>query len=247
MRGKMQFPKANTSPSVKTITWVCLLYIIEQCWRESLDAKTSLSCPTTLAHVLNEKVMALKRCQHHETAIFRCGLETVKKPCRIPWIALVFHASGSEVSSGIFSIWRKSQWRLVDGGPCPLTPHFKERGGILHKPSEHLESPQLPPTCPWYIQQTGSETHSESFFFIIIIISSNSSFLVKQMCSLIRTIFYHITSHCLSVFFQRGNNVVNGECFRGYQSNHPVNMSDGADHNKTLVISLLILPHQMAD
>lgn len=59
---KNQFPKANTSHSVKTITWVCLFYIIERCWRESLDAKTSLSCLTTLAHVLNEKVMALKRC-----------------------------------------------------------------------------------------------------------------------------------------------------------------------------------------
>lgn len=94
MQGKIQFPKANTSPSVKTITRVCLFYIIEQCWRESLDAKTSLSCLTTLAHVLNEKVMALKRCQHHKTAIFRCGLETVKNPCCNPWITLVFHLRG---------------------------------------------------------------------------------------------------------------------------------------------------------
>lgn len=163
----MQFPKANTSPSVKTITWVCLLYIIEQCWRESLDAKTSLSCLTTLAHVLNEKVMALKRCQHHETAIFRCGLETVKKPCRIPWIALVFHASGGEVSSGIFSIWRKSQWRLVDGGPCPLTPHFKERTGILHKPLNILN----PPSSHQRVRGTFNKRavrHIQSPFFFLL-------------------------------------------------------------------------------
>lgn len=178
MWGKMQFPKANTSPSVKTITWVCLLYIIEQCWRESLDAKTSLSCLTTLAHVLNEKVMALKRCQHHKTAIFRCGLETVKKPCCIPWIALVFHASGGEVSSGIFLSSEKKAGRLVDGGPCPLTPHFKERSGILHKPLNILNPPA--PTNVSTVHNKRAVRPIQSPFFII---SPNSGFLVKQMGS----------------------------------------------------------------
>lgn len=124
LQGKIQFPKANTSPQVKTITRVCLFYIIEQCWRESLDAKTSLSCLTTLAHVLNEKVMALKHCQHPKTAIFICGLGTDKRPRCILWVALVFCLRGGKAGSGVFFFYLKNitvwHWRLVETVPCPI-------------------------------------------------------------------------------------------------------------------------------
>lgn len=52
--------KISVSEKIK-MTLICLFYITEQRWKEPLDAKNSLSCRTTLAPVLNERGMVLKR------------------------------------------------------------------------------------------------------------------------------------------------------------------------------------------
>lgn len=56
---------------------LCLFYIKEQRWREWLDAKTSLSSLTTLAHVQHENAMALKHCpwNQRQANVLSCNIQ----------------------------------------------------------------------------------------------------------------------------------------------------------------------------
>lgn len=117
-----------------------------------------------MAHVLNEKVMALKCCQHRKTALFRCGLETVKNPCCIPWIALIFHLRGGKVGSGILYL---KNITMCDIGGWQIQVHALSNT-ILKSPAAfytnlflNIVNPQLPPICP-YIFYMGAERHIQN-------------------------------------------------------------------------------------